>query len=156
MSNLQSYFVIDTIYLWINIGVLPFWLIIFLTPSSRINQILINSFFLPLILSSVYIYIVYKYVFFDQHLFNIFDLYWGLDELYTLFSEESFLLLFWIHFLSINLFVGSWVSRDGIKYGIPKWIMFLPLLLIYLTGPVGFFLYWLIRVFFSRKIILYD
>ena len=43
--------------------------------------------------------------------------------IYTLFSNENFLLIFWIHFLGINLFLGSWVSKDAFKYK-PKYIRF--------------------------------
>ena len=37
-----------------------------------------------------------------------------------------------------------------------KFLMSLPLLITYLIGPIGLTLYWLIRVFYAKRINLYD
>tara|TARA_B100001123_G_C15171391_1_gene971535 strand:- start:767 stop:1159 length:393 start_codon:yes stop_codon:yes gene_type:complete len=121
-------------------------------PNSKFTQFFINSIILPLILSSAYIFVVYQAVLIDEPIIDIFKLYLSLDNLYTTFATESFLLFFWIHFLALNIFLGSWVSRDAIKYNISRGIVFLPLILIYFTGPVGLVLYWLIRVFYAKKL----
>ena len=82
--------------------------------------------------------------------------YLNLDDLYTTFSTESFLIVFWIHFIALNLFIGSWVSRDGVKYNIPRSLVFVPLLLVYFTGPVGIALYWIIRIFYAKRLSFHD
>ena len=87
---------------------------------------------------------------------DVFKLYLSLDDLYTLFSIESFLLIFWLHFIAINLFLGSWVSSEGVKYNMPRGLIFLPLILIYFTGPIGLVFYWLIRIFYAKKIAFHD
>ena len=46
--------------------------------------------------------------------------------------------------------------RDYQKYTMPKLLASFPLIFTYFTGPVGLFVYWLIRIFFSKKIDLYD
>ena len=89
-------------------------------------------------------------------IFESFNLYTGLDSLYTIFSNEIFLLLFWFHFLALNFFLGSWISKDALKFNISKRIVFFPLVFVYFTGPLGLFLYWLIRIFYAKKISLYD
>ena len=71
-------------------------------------------------------------------------------------SFEGFLLIFWLHFLIINLFVGSWISRDGIKYDISKRLVFLPLISIYLMGPVGLVIYWVVRIFYAKRLGFHD
>ena len=81
-----------------------------------------------------------------------FELYRGLDGLYSMFSSEAFLLIFWLHFLAISLFLGAWISRDSVKYMIPRWFVIISLILTYFTGPVGLSIYWLIRIFFAKKI----
>ena len=86
----------------------------------------------------------------------MFKIYLSLDDLYTLFSTESFLLIFWLHFLALNIFLGSWISRDGIKYNIPRGLVFLPLIIIYFIGPLGLVLYWLIRIFYAKKLGFHD
>ena len=156
LIQFQEYLTIDNIYLWTNFGVLPFWFMLITLPNSKFTQILINSIILPLILSSAYIYILYQAFLLDEPIFDVFKLYSSLDDLYTIFATESFLLIFWLHFLAINLFIGSWVSRDGVKYNMSRSLVFVPLVLIYFTGPLGLVLYWFIRVFYAKRLGLHD
>ena len=85
-----------------------------------------------------------------------FELYSGLDGLYSMFSNEAFLLIFWLHFLAISLFTGTWIVKDSQKYLIPKIVTILSLILTYFTGPVGLVFYWFIRIFFAKKISFND
>tara|TARA_B100000579_G_C22819630_1_gene849822 strand:+ start:984 stop:1457 length:474 start_codon:yes stop_codon:yes gene_type:complete len=156
LSEIYTFFTFETIYLWLNFGVLPLWIVLIFFPNSKINQILISSIFLPLIFSLIYIYIVYQSFIFGENFFELFNLYLSLDELKNLFSNDKFLLLFWIHFLAINLFLGSWVSRDAFKHNVPKFFSSFFLIFIYFTGPLGFVFYWFIRIFFAKKINLHD
>ena len=143
-------------YLWTNFGLLPFWLMLIVIPNSKVTQIFINSVILPLILSTAYVYVIYQSVLLDEPIFDIFKLYLSLDNLYTVFATESFLLVFWLHFLTLNLFLGSWVSRDGVKHNISRSLVFFPLILIYFTGPLGLVLYWIIRIFYAKKLGFHD
>ena len=156
LIQLQEYLTFENIYLFSNYCILPFWLLLILIPTSRIAQIFVNSIIVPLILSTTYIYVIYQAILLDEPFFDIFKLYLSIDNLYTIFATESFLLVFWIHFLALNLFLGSWVSRDAIKYNIPKKIVIFPLILIYFTGPAGLVLYWFFRIFYSKKLGLHD
>jgi len=156
LTQFQEYLTFENIYIFSNYSILPFWLLLISAPRSKITQILVNSIILPLILSIAYVYVVYQAILLDERIFEIFKLYLSIDNLYTIFATESFLLIFWIHFLALSLFLGSWVSRDAVKYNIPKKIVVFPLVLIYFTGPVGFILYWTIRIFYSKKIGLHD
>ena len=151
-----DYLTFNNIYLWTNFGLLPFWLMLIIIPNSKITQIFINSVILPLILSTAYVYVIYQSVLLDEPIFDIFKLYLSLDNLYTVFATESFLLVFWLHFLTLNLFLGSWVSRDGVKHNISRSLVFFPLILIYFTGPLGLVLYWLIRIFYAKKLGFHD
>ena len=152
----MDYLTFENIYLWTNIGLLPFWLMLIIIPNSKVTQIFINSVILPLVLSAAYVYVIYQAVLLDEQIFAIFKLYLNLDNLYTIFATESFLLIFWLHFLALNLFLGSWISRDGVKYNITRGVVFVPLILIYFTGPVGLVLYWIIRVFYAKKLGIHD
>ena len=88
--------------------------------------------------------------------FKNFELYLGLDSIVYLFNDKSFLILFWTHFLSINLFCGGWIVKDSQKFGINKVIMSFPVLITYFIGPIGLTLYWIIRIFYAKRINLYD
>ena len=156
LMQFQNYLTFENIYLWTNFGILPFWLMLIILPNSKFTQFFVNSIILPLILATVYIYIINQIILLDEPIFDVFKLYLSLDNLYTLFATESFLLVFWLHFLALNLFLGSWISRDGIKYNIPRSLVFLPLILVYFTGPLGLVLYWIIRVFYAKRISFHD
>ena len=152
----QEYLTFKNIFLYFNFGVLPFWLMLVLIPNSTITKILVNSVIIPLILAITYIYVIYKTILLDESLLQVFQLYLNLDNLYTLFSIESFLLVFWLHFLALNLFLGSWIASDGVKYGVPKSLVFVPLVIVYFTGPVGLVLYWFFRIFYAKKLNFHD
>ena len=136
-EQIYIYFSIETIYLWF-------------------CKIFVTSIFPLLILSIIDLYLIFEIYKNGFNLFDIFNLYLGLDELLNIFSDKNYIILFWIHFLAINLFCGSWIVRDSQKFNIPKFLTFIPLVLTYFVGPLGIFVYWLIRIFFSKKIDLYD
>ena len=83
-------------------------------------------------------------------------LYLGIAELSDLFSDDTFLIMFWIHFVSINLFAGGWILKDSQKFGVNKYLLGVPLITTYLIGPLGLFIYWFIRLFYAKRISLYD
>ena len=152
----EDYLRFENIYLWTTFGVLPFWLMLIMMPSSKITQIFVNSVVLPLILAIAYAYVIYQAILLDEPMFDIFKLYLNLDNLYTVFATENFLLVFWIHFVALNIFLGSWVSRDGIKHNIPRKVVTIPLILIYFTGPLGLVLYWVFRIFYAKRLGFHD
>ena len=156
IEQIYTYFTIEMIYLWVNLGVLPFWLILFFFPQSKICKIFTTSIFPIFIFSLIYLYIIYLIFRYDYDFLNNFRLYLGMKELSNLFSDNSFLILFWIHFLAINLFCGAWIVNDYQKYNISKILMFFPILITYFIGPLGIFVYWIIRIFYAKKITLFD
>ena len=156
LIQFQDYFTFANIYLWTNFGILPFWLMLIIIPNSKFTQFFVNSIILPLILSAAYIYTIYQTILLDEPIFDVFKLYLGLDNLYTIFATESFLLVFWLHLLALNLFLGSWISRDGVKYNMSRGLVFTPLILVYFTGPLGLVLYWIIRVFYAKRLSIHD
>jgi hypothetical protein len=140
----------------LNLGVLPFWIILFFFPHSFMSKYLVRSIFPFMIFSFVYVYLLYYFFISDFNFQNNFTLYLSLENLSDLFSENGFLIMFWCHFLAVNLFCGAWIVSDSIKLSISKFLTFFPLLITYLIGPLGLFIYWLIRIFFARRMSLYD
>ena len=156
IEEIYNYFTIEMLYYWVNLGVLPFWIILIFFPHSNLSRYFITSIFPILILSGSYIFILYKSYLNSYDFINNFTLYLGIDYLSELFSDKSYLMMFWIHFVSINLFTGGWMVKDSQKFSINKIILAIPLILTYLIGPIGLFLYWLIRIFYAKNINLYD
>ena len=156
IQQIYTFFTMEMIFLWLNLGILPFWFVLIVFPESQICRVFTASIFPIFILSLVYGYLFYM-IFNDGYNFlKNFELYLGLDNISNLFTNQSFLILLWVHFLSINLFCGGWMVKDSQKFGINKFLMSLPLLITYLIGPIGLTLYWLIRVFYAKRINLYD
>ena len=156
LIQFQDYLTFENIYLWINFGILPFWLMLIILPNSKFTQFFVNSIILPLILTTIYVYIIYQTILLDEPISEIIKIYLSLDNLYTVFATESFLLVFWLHFLTLNLFLGSWISRDGVKYNMSRGLVSVPLILVYFTGPLGLVLYWIIRVFYAKRLSFHD
>ena len=156
IEQIYTYFTIEMLYLWINLGILPFWVILVFFPQSNLCRYFVISILPVFILTGAYVFVIYKSYLNSFNFFENFNLYLGIDDLSDLFSDESFLMMFWIHFISINLFTGGWIVKDSQKYSINKILLIPPLITVYLIGPLGLFLYWLIRVFYSKNINLYD
>ena len=144
------------IYSWLNIGVIPFWLILLFFPQSKICGMFVTSIFPILILGSLYLYLFYYFYVFGINFLENFNLYLGLYNLRDLFENESFLILFWTHFLAVNLFCGAWIVKDSQKIYMSKFLVFFPIVITYFVGPIGIFVYWILRIFFAKRISLFD
>ncbi len=156
IEQISAFFSTEMIYLWLNLGVIPFWVILIFFPQSKICNYIVVSIFPFFLLSLVYSYLLYLFYMTGYNYNQNFSLYLGLDNLRSLFSENAFLLLFWIHFLGVNLFCGCWIVKDSQKFNISKYVNFIPLFITYFIGPIGLFLYWLIRVVNAKKFNLID
>ena len=156
IEQIYNYFTIEILYFWVNLGVLPFWLILIFFSQSHICRYLVTSIFPIFVLSGAYVFMLYKSYLGSYDFDGNFDLYLGIDNISDLFSNNTFLMMFWIHFISINLFTGGWIVRDSQKLAINKIVIIVPLLITYLIGPLGIFIYWLIRIFHAKSISLYD
>ena len=156
IEQIYNYLTIEMLYLWVNLGVLPLWIILIFFPQSQICKYFVTSIFPIFILSGSYIFVIYKSYLNSYDFIGNFNLYLGIENLSDLFSDNSYLMFFWIHFISINLFTGGWIVKDSQKFSINKLLLVLPLLLTYLIGPLGLFVYWLIRIFHAKSINLYD
>ena len=156
IEQIYNYFTIEMLYYWVNLGVLPFWLVLIFFPQSQICRIFVTSIFPIFILVGAYFFMFYKSYLNSYNFVGNFELYLGINNIADLFSEKTFLMMFWIHFISINLFTGGWIVRDSQKLLINKILIIIPLIITYLIGPLGIFIYWLIRIFHAKSVNLYD
>jgi len=152
IDQIYTYFTIEMIFLWLNLGVLPFWIVLIIFPQSQICKVFITSIFPIFIISLAYCYLLYLLFNEGYEFLKNFELYLGLSSILDLFSDKSFLILFWSHFLAINLFCGGWIVKDSQKFGINKILLSFPLILTYFIGPIGILVYWFIRIFYSKRI----
>ena len=156
IEQIYNYFTIEMLYFWVNLGVLPFWFLIIFFPQSQLCKYLATSIFPIFLLSAAYSFVIYKSYLNSYEFLGNFNLYLGMDFVAKLFGNKLYLLLFWIHFISINLFVGGWILKDSQKFFVNKFLIALPLIITYLIGPIGLFVYWIIRIFYAKRINLYE
>tara|TARA_B100000214_G_scaffold80556_1_gene54548 strand:- start:1 stop:474 length:474 start_codon:yes stop_codon:yes gene_type:complete len=156
IEQIFNYYTTEMLYLWVNIGVLPFWILIIFFPQSRLCKFLATSIFPIFLLSGTYVFTLYSAYLSSFDFFGNFNLYLGLSFIKDLFTNDYYLLMFWIHFVSINLFVGGWIVRDSQKFLINRVILTFPLIMTYLIGPIGIFFYWIIRIFYAKRLNLYE
>ena len=155
INNLISFLTYENIYLIANWAVIPFWFLLIFLPDKQISNFFTQSVIPFLLLGFGYAYLSYK-IYLEGNIFDGFELYNGLDGLYSMFANEALLLLFWVHFLALSLFLGTWIVRDSKRYQVSKIITILSLILTYFTGPFGLIIYWFFRIFFAKKISFND
>ena len=122
---------------------------------SYFNKFFCTIYFCSITFGYGYAYLSYN-LYLEKNIFDGFELYRGLDGLYSMFANENLLLIFWLHFLAISLFAGAWIVRDARRYLVPRIIIIPSLILVYFSGPVGLVIYWFIRIFFAKKISFND
>ena len=123
-EQISTFFNTDMIYMWLNIGVIPFWFILMFFPNSKVCSFFVSSIFPLFLFGLVYIYLFYYFYVSEYDYLSNFSLYISLDNLRDLFSHNGFLIIFWTHFLIINLFCGSWIVKDSQKFAMPKILVF--------------------------------
>ena len=79
IEQISDFFSMEMIYLWLNLGILPFWFILIIFPQSNICKYLVISIFPYFILGSIYLPIIFLYNF-DYNFLDNFKLYLGMSE----------------------------------------------------------------------------
>ena len=69
----------------------------------------------------------------------------SLPAVATLFSQPWLLLAGWVHYLSFDLFIGAWETRDSQAHRIPHFLVVPCLLLTFMLGPIGLLAYFVLR-----------
>ena len=151
INTLETLLTYENIYLFGNWGVVPFWLLLIFMPNHNITKFFSHSIIAPLLLAVAYIFVV-RQIILEENTLEGFKLYLGLDGLEEMYTNESFLLVFWLHFLAISLFVGAWIARDSERHLVPKALSAPCILITYFTGPFGILIYWFVRIFYAKKI----
>lgn len=128
----------ETIFLLVNIAVLPGWLMLLLAPKWRWTQ-RVAMVTIPILLALVYI-ALFIVNFNGLHL-NFKSL--GAVE-YS-FQSPGLVLVGWVHFLAFDLFVGAWIVRDARRLKLLHLAVIPCLLLTFLMGPVGLLIYLVLR-----------
>lgn len=132
----------STMYLALNLGILPFWALLLVLPHARITEALVHSVALPLILGVTYMWLLGTALSLPAPEGAGFS---SLSGLMKLFTVEMALVAGWAHYLVFDMFVGAWEARDAQRVGLHHLLLAPCLLLTLAVGPIGLMLYILVR-----------
>ena len=74
-----------------------------------------------------------------------------LNGVMELFTNKTAVTAGWVHYLAFDLMVGIWIRKNGTKYNIHHLMLVPCLLLTFMFGPIGLFLYLLIRFIKTKQ-----
>ena len=138
----------DSLFSFASILVLPGWLLLVLLPRWQYSATLVGAVVIPALLGLLYAGLIVSHIGSTDGGFG------SLAEVRALFSNEFLLLAGWIHYLAFDLFIGSWEVRDAQRHGVHHLAVIPCLVLTFLFGPVGLMLYFVIRTWVTRRILL--
>jgi hypothetical protein len=72
--------------------------------------------------------------------------YGSLSAVHALFQQPALLTAGWFHYLAFDLFVGTWIAREGERAGIAPLLLLPCFVLTFLFGPVGLLAFLALRV----------
>lgn len=75
----------------------------------------------------------------------------SIAEVRALFASDAGLTAGWLHYLAFDLFVGTWISREGLAAGLPRLLIVPCLVLTFLFGPAGLLLFYALRLALGRR-----
>ncbi len=69
----------------------------------------------------------------------------------AIFASNGGVTIGWVHYLAFDLFVGLWIAKDADAKGFARWLQVPILLATFMAGPLGLFLWLIIRERAARK-----
>ncbi len=132
----------STMYLVLNLGVIPFWALLIFLPHARITETLVHSVMMPLILGVTYAWLLATALSLPAPEGAGFS---SLEGLMKLFTVEMALVAAWSHYIVFDLFVGAWEARDAQRVGMNHLMLIPCLVLTLLVGPIGLLSYIMVR-----------
>lgn len=123
----------------------PCWLLLLVAPRWRWTQRVV-TFVWPLLIAVVYVWLLVA------HRPPAGSGFASLQQVQVLFSSPYAVVAGWIHYLAFDLFIGAWEARDGLRLGVPRWLLLPCQLLTFFFGPAGLALYLLLKLAIRRQI----
>ena len=81
IEQIYTFFSVEMVYMWLNLGVLPFWFILIVFPQSQIAKFFVTSIFPIFILALAYTYLIYVAYLDGYDFLQNFKLYLGMNEI---------------------------------------------------------------------------
>ncbi len=128
-------------------GLTPFaWLVLLIAPKWDYTFKLLTTIWVC-ILAILYIVMLLRGG--DGFLFESFG---SIEGIRGLFQNDYALTAGWIHYLAFDLLVGCSIVKQGLMYGIPRWLYSLALPLTFMFGPVGYLFFKITTLKYTWKL----
>lgn len=129
--------------------VLPQWLLMIFAPRWIITKWIVNSCLISVFMGVIYIIYLFGGGMID---FGAFGTLPGVKNLFTN-GGDGVMLAGWVHYLAFDLLAATFLLRDSQEKGIPHLLIVIPLFFCFMLGPIGFLLYWIIRLIRTRSVL---
>ena len=126
---------LEHLFYIVNAAVVPFWAALVLAPRWSGTAFLLKTHLGPCALAVVYVCMAIAFIPGSEGSMG------SLGSLTQAFSDEGVLLLGWVHYLSFDLLVGSWILRDAQRIGMRHLFVAPCLILTMMLGPSGWLAY---------------
>ena len=135
----------ETIYQLCNLAILPAWLALLFAPEHRATERFVHSGGVSALFCAVYSYLLFSGIGGEsQGGFST------LADLSLMFSRPEAALVGWVHYVALDLMIGSWELKDMARCGVSMRWRFLILPLTLLLAPFGLLVYLGLRLALAR------
>lgn len=131
-----------------NMAAMVGWAVLILLPFWK-GRHWVSGAIIPLLLSLAYVGLLWPMIISNGGMDGDFS---SLEGVKTLFTNDTALVIGWIHYLAFDLFIGAWEARDAQRVGVPFWLVIPCLILTFMFGPTGLVLYFIIRTLHKRGV----
>ncbi len=139
---------LESIFTIISNIILPFWLLLLFAPHAKVTKVLVHTGLIPAVYAIVYTYYLITGLFLGMPEGGGMG---SLEALMIAFTEPNAVIAGWTHYLVFDLFIGAWIVRDAKRESIHHLAVVIPLVLTFVAGPLGLFVYLIIRGGLKRK-----
>lgn len=115
------------------------WLLLIILPKWKVTFWLIRYPVVPILLSATYCIYITGFFTIAGGGYN------SLQQVRTLFSNDSLLLAGWVHYLAFDLLIGFAITRLSQERTISRWLIIPCLILTFVFGPIGFLIYQIVK-----------
>ncbi len=132
----------DSLFLVVNMAVLPAWTLLILLPRWRYSQTMAFGVTVPL-LALLYGTLMVRLM--TESGAVEWPDFSTLESTMAMLGDPYGFVAAWTHYLAFDLFVGAWMARDARANSVPHLLIVLPLLLTFFAGPLGLIIYLVMR-----------
>lgn len=141
----------ETLFAVGNLLILPFWLLMIVTPGSSVTQRTMRSLLPVIVLAALYLIALITSPLVNNTPLDLMS-FTTAQGIGTLLGNAAGAATAWLHLIAFDLFVGRWAYLDSREKNItPTWLVSLTLFFVLMAGPFGLLLYLAVRYWCLRQ-----